>query len=79
MAPQRLPRYAATPNRVKKTVVGVGHADKEQIRAMIGVLLPRATVRSEDAADALAVAVCHANMRSRGALEAAGVSDPAGP
>jgi len=51
--------YAA--RLVKKSVVGTGKADKQQIAAMIGVLLPGAPVRSADAADALAVAICHAH------------------
>lgn len=51
------------PNLVKKTVVGAGHSDKAQIRMMIGVLLPKAAPQSEDAADALAIAVCHAHHR----------------
>ncbi len=48
------------PSLVKKTVVGTGAADKRQIRHMVGVLLPRAQANSEHAADALAVAICHA-------------------
>ena len=51
------------PNVVKKTVVGAGHGDKTQIRMMIGVLLPKASPQSDDAADALAIAVCHAHHR----------------
>jgi crossover junction endodeoxyribonuclease RuvC len=51
------------PNLVKKTIVGAGHGDKVQIRMMIGVLLPKAAPESEDAADALAVAVTHAHHR----------------
>lgn len=58
--------YAA--NQVKKTVVGVGHADKKQVQAMIRVLLPKAETRSADAADALAVAICHAQHRGMAAL-----------
>ncbi|MEP4379013.1 MAG: crossover junction endodeoxyribonuclease RuvC [Alphaproteobacteria bacterium] len=58
--------YAA--NSVKKSVVGYGHADKEQIGHMIGVLLPGALVESPDAADALAVAICHAHHISAQAL-----------
>ena len=50
------------PNAVKKAVVGVGHADKAQIRMMVRVLLPRAIFDSEDAADALAVAITHAHL-----------------
>ena len=52
------------PNVVKKTVVGAGHGEKTQIRMMIGVLLPKADPKSEDAADALAIAVCHAHHRT---------------
>jgi len=48
------------PNAVKKAVVGVGHAQKEQIQHMVGVLLPGAKVAGPDAADALAIAICHA-------------------
>lgn len=51
------------PNLVKKSVVGAGHADKTQIEAMMRVLLPGCNARA-DAADALAVAVCHAHHRS---------------
>ncbi len=57
----RVAEYA--PNAVKKTVVGAGHADKRQIRAMVRVLLPRAHFDSDDAADALAIAICHAHHR----------------
>jgi crossover junction endodeoxyribonuclease RuvC len=52
------------PNLVKKSVVGSGHADKAQIRAMVKLLLPRAEFKSEHAADALAVAICHAHHRA---------------
>ena len=52
------------PNLVKKTIVGAGHAEKAQIRLMIGVLLPKADPQSEDAADALAIAVTHAHHRA---------------
>ena len=51
------------PNLVKKTIVGVGHADKDQIRTMVRVLLPRAEFDGADAADALAIAICHAHHR----------------
>ena len=50
-----------TPNHVKKAVVGAGHASKEQVQAMIKILLPGVKVAGEDAADALAVAICHAH------------------
>ena len=52
------------PNAVKKTVVGAGHGDKDQIRAMVKCLLPRATPDSADAADALAIAITHAHSRA---------------
>jgi crossover junction endodeoxyribonuclease RuvC len=51
------------PNLVKKTIVGAGHCEKRQIRMMIGVLLPKADPPSDDAADALAIAVTHAHHR----------------
>jgi crossover junction endodeoxyribonuclease RuvC len=51
------------PNLVKKSIVGVGHGDKTQVRMMIGVLLPKADPTSNDAADALAIAVTHAHHR----------------
>src|SRR5688572_15748065 len=59
------------PNLVKKTIVGAGHAEKAQIRMMIGVLLPKADPQSEDAADALAIAVTHAHHRTSVLLKAA--------
>lgn len=60
--------YAA--NLVKKTVVGVGHADKKQVATMVRLLLPRSDARSADAADALAVAICHAQHRAARAIQA---------
>ena len=48
---------------VKRAVVGTGHADKTQVEAMVRRLLPGATIRRSDAADALAVAICHAHHR----------------
>ena len=58
--------YAA--NLVKKTVVGAGHAEKRQIQAMVRVLLPKADPASDDAADALAIAITHAHHRKARAL-----------
>ena len=49
------------PNLVKKSVVGAGHADKAQIDAMVRMLLPGCDPVGPDAADALAVAICHAH------------------
>jgi crossover junction endodeoxyribonuclease RuvC len=48
-------------NLIKKSVVGVGHADKVQVQMMVRRLLPGCTLASPDAADALAVAICHAH------------------
>jgi crossover junction endodeoxyribonuclease RuvC len=73
LAPARggLPVAEYAPNVVKKTVVGTGHADKRQIQAMIGHLLPKATPQSADAADALAIAITHAHHRKSRAVMAA--------
>ena len=51
------------PNAVKKSVIGVGHGDKKQIQLMVNMLLPKASYDSDDAADALAIAICHAHHR----------------
>jgi len=59
-----LPVAEYAPNRVKKAVVGAGHADKRQIAHMVRMLLPRANPPGPDAADALAVAICHAHHRT---------------
>ena len=48
-------------NLIKKSVVGVGHAAKEQVQVMVRHLLPGSMSTSADAADALAVAICHAH------------------
>jgi crossover junction endodeoxyribonuclease RuvC len=66
-----LPIAEYAPNAVKKTVVGAGHGDKGQIRAMVKCLLPRAAFDSADAADALAIAITHAHSRRWARLEAA--------
>ena len=51
------------PNAVKKAVIGVGHGDKKQIHMMVKVLMPKAIFDTDDAADALAIAICHAHHR----------------
>ncbi len=56
-----LPVAEYAPNLIKKSVVGSGHAGKGQIRLMVETLLPGCAITSEDAADALAVAICHAH------------------
>ncbi len=52
-----------SPNLVKKTVVGTGHAAKKQVQMMVRMLLPGCAITNADAADALAVAICHAHHR----------------
>ena len=60
------------PNAVKKTVVGVGHAAKVQVDHMVRLHLPGVVIAGADAADALAIAICHAHhLQSSGRLEAA--------
>ena len=51
-------------NLIKKSLVGAGHADKRQVNAMVGALLPGTGAIASDAADALAVAICHAHHRA---------------
>jgi crossover junction endodeoxyribonuclease RuvC len=70
-------------NKVKKSVVGAGHAEKEQVQLMVRRLLPGCMITEPDAADALAVAICHAHhsgtMRVwRGAAAADGGRSPLG-
>jgi len=66
LAPARfaLPIAEYSTNLVKKSVVGVGHAQKTQVQMMVRTLLPGCLVSSPDAADALAVAICHAHHRT---------------
>jgi len=60
------------PNAVKKTVVGVGHAAKVQVDHMVRLHLPGVVIAGPDAADALAIAICHAHhLQSAGRLQAA--------
>jgi crossover junction endodeoxyribonuclease RuvC len=60
LAKAGLPVGEYAPNRVKKTVVGVGHAEKEQVMHMVKLQLPGCAPKGADAADALAIAICHA-------------------
>lgn len=71
LAGLRVSEYSA--NRIKKSVVGVGHAEKEQVAMMVQRLLPKAASLDgkaiiADAADALATAICHAHYRKVNAL-----------
>lgn len=59
-----LPVAEYAPNLIKKSVVGAGRAEKEQVRMMVSVLLPKADPETEDACDALAIAITHAHHRS---------------
>lgn len=62
----RVAEYA--PNAVKKSVIGVGHGDKTQVKMMVNMLLPKCSYDSDDAADALAIAICHAHNRGADVL-----------
>jgi len=63
-AQRGMPVAEYPPNLIKKTVVGAGHAAKQQVQMMVNTLLPGSGVQSSDAADALAVAICHAHHRN---------------
>ena len=77
LAPARagLPVFEYAANLVKKSVTGAGHADKRQIAMMVGRLLPGAEATA-DAADALAVAICHAHHRATAKRVAAAQMSP---
>jgi crossover junction endodeoxyribonuclease RuvC len=60
---QNIPVFEYTANQVKQAVVGKGHADKKQVQHMIKILLNLSETPQADAADALAIAICHANTR----------------
>lgn len=59
----KIPVAEYAPNVIKKTVVGVGHAEKDQVKHMVKILLPRAQLNTADSVDALAIAICHAQHR----------------
>lgn len=63
LALKDLPVFEYAANLIKKTVVGVGHAEKNQVAMMVKMLLPGSNASAPDAADALAVAICHAQHR----------------
>jgi len=54
-----LPVFEYSATAIKKAVVGIGRAEKEQVQMMIKILLPKAQFKTEDEADALAAAICH--------------------
>lgn len=65
LAPARynIPVSEYEPNKIKKAVVGVGHAEKNQVETMVKVLLPGCKPKNNDSSDALAIAICHNNYR----------------
>jgi crossover junction endodeoxyribonuclease RuvC len=63
-ASRGLPVAEYAPNTVKKSVVGAGHAEKQQVKHMVKLLLPKAVMKTADSVDALAIAICHAHHRT---------------
>lgn len=63
-----IPVCEYAPNQIKKSVVGAGHAEKQQVKHMVRVLLPRTVLKTTDSADALAIAICHAHYRGAKSL-----------
>lgn len=76
LAGLRVAEYSA--NRIKKSVVGVGHANKDQVQHMVRRILPSCRVLSADAADALAVAICHAHFGATERAWSAAAAEAAG-
>jgi crossover junction endodeoxyribonuclease RuvC len=73
-----LPVAEYLPLVIKKAVVGAGHADKRQVSTMVAYLLPDCRPDSDDAADALAVAICHAHSAGSKRAWAAGLLKASG-
>ena len=73
---QGIPVGEYLPMIVKKAVVGTGHADKAQVAMMVGRLLPGCEIAAPDAADALAVAICHAHNAATSQRWSEVISDP---
>jgi crossover junction endodeoxyribonuclease RuvC len=63
MAKLEIPVHEYSPNEIKQAIVGRGHADKTQVQQMVKTLLSLAEVPRADAADALAIAMCHGHTR----------------
>ena len=61
---QNIPVFEYTPNQIKQSTVGKGHAAKQQVQHMVKVLLCLNEMPATDAADALAIALCHAYSRA---------------
>jgi crossover junction endodeoxyribonuclease RuvC len=73
MAPAAMgiPVSEYAPNQIKKSVVGAGHAEKQQVKHMVKVLLPKALLKTADSTDALAIAITHAHHRGARSFAAA--------
>lgn len=65
-----IPVSEYAPNVIKKSVVGAGHAEKDQMKHMVRLLLPKAELNTPDSTDALAIAICHAHHRGSQTLAA---------
>jgi len=63
-----IPVCEYAPNTIKKSVVGAGHAEKDQVKHMVRLLLPKARMETADSTDALAIAICHAHHRGQRTL-----------
>ncbi len=61
VAVNNIPVFEYEPNKVKKALTGIGHADKDQIYKMLTILLPAAHPKTADESDAIAIALTHAN------------------
>lgn len=69
-AKQKIPIYEFTPLQVKMTITGYGRAEKKQMQEMVKIILNLKIIpRSDDAADALAIAVCCARMTNKISLD----------
>ena len=64
VANQNVPIFEYEPNKIKKALTGAGHADKSAVDKMVQILLPAAKPKTSDEADAIAIALAHANMVS---------------
>ena len=59
-----IPLYEYEPNKIKKSLTGVGKADKSQVETMVKILLPGCQPKNNDSSDALAIAITHCNLRN---------------
>ena len=56
-----IPVFEYSPNLIKKTLTGAGKAEKQQMVAMVKYIFPGITIKTEDEADSLCIAICHCN------------------